>query len=68
MVDCVIAADGLSYEREAITSWLQHSSASPVTGQPLQHKRFMPNMLLRNAIEMHQDSHIRAQQLVSQSL
>ena len=52
MVDCVIAADGFSYEREAIASWLQHSSVSPTTGQPLQHRRLVPNVLLRNAIDM----------------
>ena len=52
MVDCVIAADGFSYEREAITNWLQDSSVSPTTGQPLQHKRLVSNVLLRNAIDM----------------
>ena len=52
MVDCVIAADGFSYEREAITSWLQRSNVSPTTGQPLQHSRLVPNVLLRNAIDM----------------
>ena len=52
MVDCVIAADGFSYEREAISSWLQHSTVSPTTGQPLQHSRLVPNVLLKNAITM----------------
>ena len=49
MTDCVIAADGLSYERAAITSWLQHSNASPVTGKLLPHTRLLPNVLLRSA-------------------
>ena len=60
MTDCVIAADGMSYERDAITGWLQHSSVSPVTGQPLQHKRLLPNVLLRTAISMHCGGHTGA--------
>lgn len=60
MVDCVIAADGMSYERGAISSWLQHSSASPVTGQTLPHKRLLPNVLLRAAISMHCGGHAGA--------
>ena len=52
MVDCVIAADGVSYERAAITSWLQRSTASPVTGQLLLHKHLLPNITLRSAISM----------------
>ena len=52
MVDCVIAADGVSYERAAITSWMQRSSASPVTGQLLLHKHLLPNITLKNAISM----------------
>ena len=60
MTDCVIAADGLSYERAAITSWLQHSNASPVTGELLPHTRLVPNELLRSAIDMHQQDCIIA--------
>ena len=56
MTDCVIAADGLSYERAAITSWLQHSNVSPITGKPLLHQRLVPNILLRNVIETHINS------------
>ena len=52
MVDCVIAADGVSYERVAITSWLQHSSASPVTGQLLLHKHLLPSITFKSAISM----------------
>ena len=59
MLDCVIAADGLSYERAAIASCLQHSDVSPVTGKPLQHKRLVPNVLLRQAMAMIQDSTVR---------
>ena len=54
MADCVTAADGYSYERAAIASWLQHSTASPVTGKPMQHKRLVPNVLLRQAMAVSQ--------------
>ena len=57
LTDCVIAADGWSYERAAITSWLQHSSVSPVTRKPLMHKRLVPNILLRNVIDTLLSSH-----------
>ena len=35
MVDPVIAMDGNSYEREAITRWLQQKKTSPLTGKPM---------------------------------
>ena len=56
MTDCVIAEDGYSYERSAITAWLLHNKASPVTGKPLQHLRLLPNVWLKQAIKMHKDS------------
>ena len=55
MAECVIAADGYSYERAAITSWLQHSDASPVTGQPLQRTCLVLNFLLKQAMTVKQD-------------
>ena len=36
MEDPVIASDGISYERSAITAWLAYSSTSPLTRQPLE--------------------------------
>lgn len=53
MTDGVIAKGGYSYERAAITSWLQRNCISPVTGKPLQHKRLLPNVWLKQAINMH---------------
>ena len=50
MTDCVIAADGYSYERAAITSWLQTSQQSPVTGQALSHKHVLRNINLKGVI------------------
>ena len=51
----VIAADGYSYERAALEAWLLQHSTSPVTGQPLPHKRIVEKVLIRNAIARHMD-------------
>ena len=50
MADPVIAADGHTYERHAITQWLQQHDTSPVTGSPLCHSRLVPNVVVRSAI------------------
>jgi hypothetical protein len=44
--DPVIAADGHTYEREAITNWLKDNNRSPITNQPLKNKELIPNMKL----------------------
>jgi hypothetical protein len=43
MVDPVVAADGFTYERDAIVQWLKGRDTSPRTGQPLDHKILIPN-------------------------
>ena len=43
LVDPVIAADGFTYEREAIELWLQGHDTSPRTNQPLESKTVIPN-------------------------
>ena len=50
MVDPVIAADGHTYERTAITEWLKRQHTSPVTQVPLPHPRLVPNLLIKGAI------------------
>ena len=50
MQDPVIAADGHTYERQAMQRWLQGHTASPVTGQQLNHLRLVPNIVIRSAI------------------
>ena len=51
--DPVIAADGFTYEREAITNWLAtFSHCSPVTGLPLPHMLLVSNIALRNRLWM----------------
>ncbi|XP_073726910.1 WD repeat, SAM and U-box domain-containing protein 1 [Misgurnus anguillicaudatus] len=51
MKDPVIAADGYSYEREAIESWINMKSrTSPMTNLPLQTTLLTPNRTLKMAI------------------
>lgn len=45
-----IAADGFTYEHEAIKAWLDRHNISPVTKQRLQHKMLTPNHVLHSAI------------------
>ena len=53
MSDPVTAADGHSYEAEAITKWFQTSNMSPLTGLPMQSRKLIPSHALRNAILEH---------------
>uniref|UniRef100_A0A0D9XM86 RING-type E3 ubiquitin transferase n=1 Tax=Leersia perrieri TaxID=77586 RepID=A0A0D9XM86_9ORYZ len=49
-----IAADGFTYETDAIRGWIDGGhSVSPVTGQPLQHYEIIPNLSLRSVIQDH---------------
>lgn len=50
MSDPVVAADGVSYQREAITDWMRLRDVSPVTGHPLGSAVLQPNYALRAAI------------------
>ncbi|KAL0015005.1 hypothetical protein SO802_002074 [Lithocarpus litseifolius] len=51
MSDPHIAADGFTYEYEAIMAWLMKHNASPVTKLKLQHSMLTPNHTLRSAIQ-----------------
>lgn len=46
----VVAADGHTYERDAIVAWFEKNLTSPMTNQPLQTKMVFPNHALRGAI------------------
>ncbi len=46
----MVAADGVTYEREAITKWLRSSSKSPVTNEELVHKELNPNLALSHIL------------------
>ncbi len=49
--DPVVAADGITYERKEIATWLTHHNTSPLTNIPLLNKTLIPNVNLRQAIE-----------------
>jgi len=52
MRDPHVAADGFTYEPDAIRGWLDGGSdASPVTGQPLAHRELAPNFALGTVIQ-----------------
>ena len=51
MSDPVLAGDGRTYEREAITEWLEKHSTSPVTREELISTALTPNYALRDVIE-----------------
>ena len=52
----VVAEDGHTYEKSAITAWLQHTRGrgaaplSPLTGAPLRSKTLRPNHALRSLL------------------
>ena len=50
MTDPVTAADGFTYDREAIRQWLERNDVSPVTQMALSHTGVTPNTGLRNQI------------------
>ena len=47
MRDPVMAADGRTYEREAIEEWLKSSDLSPSTNEKLPHKELMENFTVK---------------------
>ena len=56
MQDPVVAADGYSYEKIAIIEWLQHSNLSPMTSDVLIPKVLIPNIALRQAIDIAREA------------
>ena len=56
MRDPVICADGHSYERANIKSWLMRSNCSPKTNLELEHKFLIPNMNLKIIIEAYRST------------
>ncbi|KAL1546279.1 U-box domain-containing protein 33-like isoform X1 [Salvia divinorum] len=52
MQDPVVAADGYTYESEALKGWLENGhDASPMTNLKLPHSDMVPNHTLRSAIQ-----------------
>uniref|UniRef100_A0A9I9EHY7 U-box domain-containing protein n=1 Tax=Cucumis melo TaxID=3656 RepID=A0A9I9EHY7_CUCME len=50
MNDPCVAADGYTYDRQAIEKWLQKNDNSPMTKLPLPDKNLIPNYSLLSAI------------------
>ena len=51
LIDPVLAADGFTYERAAITKWLAINSSSPMTGATLPHTNVVANLSMRTIID-----------------
>lgn len=45
--DPVRAADGRAYDRSAIETWLSTHDTSPMTNEPMPHKRLVPDPELK---------------------
>ncbi|NWW82005.1 WSDU1 protein, partial [Climacteris rufus] len=56
MKDPVIAADGYSYEREAMENWISNRRSSPMTNLPLHSLMLTPNRTLKMAISRWLDT------------
>jgi len=54
MNEPVLAADGHTYERQAIERWLQMHNTSPMTGAPLAHRYLTENFALRHLISSYE--------------
>lgn len=52
MQDPVVCADGYTYERSAISTWLEKSRMSPVTGQQLKNTALFPNQSVRLLLQL----------------
>eukprot|EP00049_Salpingoeca_infusionum_P001276 m.47022 g.47022 ORF g.47022 m.47022 type:complete len:488 (+) comp10949_c0_seq1:280-1743(+) len=56
MVHPVLTADGETYEHSAIKQWLESNNRSPLTNQPLRHRRLIPNKVLKRLIVAYLDT------------
>jgi len=61
MTDPVVAEDGKTYERSAITSWFKKSEVSPITGQRVSNRALLiPNQNLKKLILQWKEMKARA--------
>jgi hypothetical protein len=68
MSDPVFTADGHTYEREAIVTWMCDTSqdpTSPMTGEPLCSRALVPNHVLKRAIADWKQHHSQLEQKLS---
>ncbi len=49
-----MAADGFTYEREAILNWFEHSNRSPMTNQELDNLELKPNHAIKSILQLLQ--------------
>jgi len=49
--DPVVAADGHTYEREAILNWFEQSNRSPMTNQELENQELKPNHAIKSILQ-----------------
>ena len=54
IADPVLAADGMTYDRESITQWFTNKTTSPSTGSDLPHTRLLPNRSVKCLIDVWQ--------------
>ncbi len=47
----MVAADGFTYEREAIIGWFEHSNRSPMTNQELDNQELKPNHAIKSILK-----------------
>ena len=57
MRDPVVIQDGMSYERGAITEWLEKNDTSPLTSATVDREIILANVNLRNIITLWLDGH-----------
>jgi len=50
LLDPVFTCDGHTFERAAIERWLETKNTSPLTGEPLESKRLVPNQMIRSMV------------------
>ena len=49
-MDPVIAEDGNTYERNAITQWIHQHDTSPITKKPMNIDRLIPNHKIKDSV------------------
>ena len=59
MVDPVVTCDGNTYERSAISLWLQSHNTEPLTGEVLRTKELYPCNFARSQIRAYMDRQSR---------
>jgi len=53
MKDPVLATDGYTYEKDAITAWIESNGISPKTRAPMSVKSLMPNRAVADLLAQH---------------